>query len=68
MHQRVGAGIEEALERMTGEREERVTYPQFYSLPGGDPLFVYRDGQSAMGTCCSTGTTCAAATRNAAGA
>jgi hypothetical protein len=37
---------------MTGEREERVTYPQFYSLAGGDlrrdarlSLFVQRVGQ-----------------------
>jgi len=37
------------VERMTGAREERVTYPQFYSLPGGDLLFVYRDGQSGSG-------------------
>lgn len=36
-------------ERMTGMREERVTYPQFYTLPGGDLLFVYRDGQSGSG-------------------
>jgi hypothetical protein len=36
-------------ERMTGLREERVTYPQFYSLPNGDLLFVYRDGQSGNG-------------------
>ena len=34
---------------MTGQREERVTYPQFYTLPGGDLLFVYRDGQSGRG-------------------
>ena len=34
---------------MTGRREERVTYPQFYALPGGDLLFVYRDGQSGRG-------------------
>ncbi|HKP15597.1 MAG TPA: BNR repeat-containing protein [Gemmatimonadaceae bacterium] len=38
-----------AVERMTGAREERVTYPQFYSLPDGDLLFVYRDGQSGSG-------------------
>lgn len=38
-----------APERMTGVREERVTYPQFYSLAGGDLLFVYRDGQSGSG-------------------
>lgn len=36
-------------ERMTGQREERVTYPQFYALPNGDLLFVYRDGQSGRG-------------------
>ena len=34
---------------MTGVREEQVTYPQFYSLPGGDLLFVYRDGRSGSG-------------------
>jgi hypothetical protein len=36
-------------EPMTGRREARVTYPQFYTLPGGDLLFVYRDGQSGRG-------------------
>jgi hypothetical protein len=36
-------------EQITGLREERVTYPQFYTLPGGDLLFVYRDGQSGSG-------------------
>jgi hypothetical protein len=36
-------------ERMTGLREERVTYPQFYTLANGDLLFVYRDGQSGNG-------------------
>lgn len=36
-------------QRMTGQREERVTYPQFYGLPNGDLLFVYRDGQSGRG-------------------
>jgi hypothetical protein len=35
--------------RMTGHREEQVTYPQFYSLPSGDLLFVYRDGRSGSG-------------------
>jgi hypothetical protein len=38
-----------AAEPMTGRREERVTYPQFYTLAGGDLLFVYRDGQSGRG-------------------
>ena len=36
-------------ERMTGRREERVTYPQFYALDNGDLLLVYRDGQSGSG-------------------
>jgi hypothetical protein len=34
---------------MTGERAHEVTYPQFYHLPGGDLLFVYRDGRSGAG-------------------
>ena len=34
---------------MTGLREARVTYPQFYALPAGDLLFVYRDGASGNG-------------------
>jgi hypothetical protein len=47
----VGAGslVLGPPERMTGMREERVTYPQFYTLPEGDLLFVYRDGQSGSG-------------------
>ena len=36
-------------ERMTGAREARVTYPQFYRLRDGDLLCVYRDGQSGSG-------------------
>lgn len=35
---------------MTGMREGRVTYPQFLRLPGGDLLFLYRDGVSGQGT------------------
>ena len=35
---------------MTGQREGRVTYPQFTRLPGGDVLFLYRDGVSGRGT------------------
>ena len=35
---------------MTGQRESRVTYPQFSRLPGGDLLFLYRDGSSGRGT------------------
>lgn len=34
---------------MTGELEERVTYPQFLRLPDGDLLFFYRNGQSGRG-------------------
>jgi len=35
---------------MTGQLESRVTYPQFSRLPGGDLLFLYRDGASGRGT------------------
>jgi len=35
---------------MTGERETKVTYPQFFRLPGGDLLFLYRDGVSGRGS------------------
>jgi hypothetical protein len=38
-----------ASQRMTGQRETQVTYPQFYALPGGDLLFIYRDGRSGGG-------------------
>ena len=34
---------------MTGTKENRVTYPEFYKLPNGDMLFVYRDGASGNG-------------------
>jgi hypothetical protein len=34
---------------MLGEREARVTYPEFYKLPGGGLLFLYRDGASGGG-------------------
>lgn len=34
---------------MIGTEEERVTYPAFVSLPGGDLLFFYRDGRAAHG-------------------
>lgn len=37
------------LQPMTGIDEEKVTYPEFYSLPGGDLLFVYRSGASGRG-------------------
>ncbi|GAA5520683.1 BNR repeat-containing protein [Aliifodinibius salicampi] len=34
---------------MTGKNEEAVTYPQFYRLPDGDLLFMYREGSSGRG-------------------
>jgi hypothetical protein len=34
---------------MTGRRELAVTYPEFSALPGGDLLFVYRDGIAGEG-------------------
>lgn len=37
------------LQPMTGIDEGKVTYPEFYSLPGGDLLFVYRSGASGRG-------------------
>ncbi|CAM3706131.1 BNR repeat-containing protein [Mucilaginibacter galii] len=35
---------------MTGLQEQKVTYPEFYSLPNGNLLFVYRDGASGNGS------------------
>ncbi len=37
------------LTPMTGDKEEDVTYPEFYPLPDGDMLFVYRSGYSGRG-------------------
>lgn len=34
---------------MTGASEQNVTYPEFYKLPGGNLIFMYRDGQSGRG-------------------
>ncbi len=34
---------------MTGIDEEKVTYPEFYSMKNGDLLFVYRSGASGRG-------------------
>lgn len=36
-------------ESMTGVDEGNVTYPEFYTLKGGDLLFVYRSGVSGRG-------------------
>lgn len=37
------------LDRMTGQREQRVTYPVFFKTAAGDLLFRYRDGGSGDG-------------------
>lgn len=34
---------------MTGLNENKVTYPEFYKMPNGDLIFMYRDGQSGGG-------------------
>jgi hypothetical protein len=34
---------------MVGDKEERVTYPEFYNLANGNLLFLYRDGASGDG-------------------
>lgn len=34
---------------MTGIDEDKVTYPEFYSMKNGDLLFVYRSGASGRG-------------------
>ncbi|MCZ4222163.1 BNR repeat-containing protein [Pedobacter rhodius] len=34
---------------MVAEKENKVSYPEFYKLPGGDLLFFYRDGGSGNG-------------------
>jgi len=39
----------ETMGAMVGNSEDRVTYPEFYSLPNGSLLFLYRDGVSGGG-------------------
>ena len=34
---------------MTGIKEDKVTYPEFYQLPDGNLIFLYRDGGSGNG-------------------
>jgi hypothetical protein len=34
---------------MIGKDEERMSYPEFYRMPGGDLIFLYRDGESGRG-------------------
>lgn len=40
----------ERIDRMTGERETRCTYPVFFKNSAGDLLFRYRDGSSGNGS------------------
>ena len=40
----------ERIDRMTGEREERCTYPVFFKTAAGDLVFRYRDGSSGNGS------------------
>jgi hypothetical protein len=35
---------------MTGLRENRISYPEFYRMPNGNLLFFYRDGGSGNGS------------------
>lgn len=34
---------------MTGQNEQRVSYPEFYKMANGNLLFVYRNGESGQG-------------------
>lgn len=36
-------------QNMTGQNEERISYPEFFRLPSGDLLFFYRNGESGNG-------------------
>lgn len=40
----------ERIDRMTGDRETRCTYPVFFKNAAGDLLFRYRDGASGNGS------------------
>lgn len=40
----------ERIDRMTGERETRCTYPVFFRNAAGDLMFRYRDGSSGDGS------------------
>jgi hypothetical protein len=39
----------ESVPHMTGELEEKVTYPSFFHGPVGELIFTYRDGKSGSG-------------------
>jgi hypothetical protein len=43
------ASLDLTAQPMIGTQEDRVTYPEFYNLPNGDLLFLYRDGASGGG-------------------
>lgn len=40
----------ERIDRMTGDRETRCTYPVFFKTSAGELLFRYRDGSSGSGS------------------
>jgi len=44
-----GSLVLSAQKPMTGLAEDRVSYPEFYKLPKGDLLFLYRNGASGNG-------------------
>lgn len=35
---------------MTGRQENKVSYPEFYQMPNGNLIFLYRDGESGNGS------------------
>jgi hypothetical protein len=35
---------------MTGKQEDKVSYPEFYRMPNGNLIFLYRDGESGNGS------------------
>lgn len=37
------------MKAMTGNNENDVTYPEFYTMPDGDMIFAYRSGASGRG-------------------
>lgn len=39
----------EPMQAMTGHLENQVSYPEFYRLPDGNLIFLYRDGSSGNG-------------------
>lgn len=47
----IGPGSLEMTDKipMTGKLENHVTYPEFYRLPDGNLVFLYRDGASGKG-------------------